>query len=419
MKRTPPLAAGPLPGPADARALLRNPAFLRYWCARVLSMASFQIVSVVVGWQVYELTHSVFYLGLVGLMQFLAIFVLTLPAGMVADRHDRRLILRVCQGLSAIVAAALALGSLGGWLGIPAIFAGITLIGISRAFEHPTTQAFLANVVVPHDMPRALALASSAMQTAIIVGPALGGLLYIAGPGVAYGAVAVFYLLASLLIAGIKVRHVPPPREPVRLKNVFSGFTFIKSKPLILGAISLDLMAVLLGGATALLPVFAQDILHVGPVGLGALRAAPAVGALLVSVILARHPLRRRAGPAMFAAVATFGLATVVFGLSTWFPLSFLALVVLGGVDVVSVVVRGSLVQLGTPDAMRGRVSAVNSLFIGTSNQLGEFESGMTAALLGTVPAVVLGGVGTVVVAVLWMRMFPALRRVDDLAAVR
>lgn len=396
--------------------LLHNPSFMRYWCARVLSVGSFQILSVVVGWQVYALTQSVFQLGLVGLVQFLAIFLLTLPAGVAADRYNRKRIIRICQGITALTAALLAWASHNGGLTTAVIFAGIAVVGVARAFEHPTTQAFLPNVVPPEALPRALALSSSAMQTAIILGPALGGLLYLAGPEAAYAVVALFYAVASLLVAGIKMRsHHPAPRQPVSLQTVFSGFSFIKSKPLILGAISLDLMAVMLGGATALLPVFAHDVLHTGPVGLGVLRAAPAVGALVVSLALARYPLRRRAGLAMFAAVGVFGVATVVFGLSTWFPLSLAALVTLGGADVVSVVVRSSLVQLGTPDAMRGRVSAVNSLFIGTSNQLGEFESGMTAALFGTVPAVVLGGIGTLAAAVVWMVIFPQLRKVDDL----
>jgi len=262
-------------------------------------------------------------------------------------------------------------------------------------------------------LPKALALSASAIQTATIIGPALGGLLYIAGPGAAYIFIAIFYLLAGTLVSALRIAVPPAAREPPTLKSVFSGFGFIRSRPIILGAISLDMVAVLLGGATALLPVYARDILHTNSFGLGVLRASPAVGALLMSLVLTRWPMKTRVGLKMFAAVATFGVATMGFGISSWFPLSMAALIVMGSADVVSVVVRSTLVQLGTPDGMRGRVSAVNSMFIGTSNQLGEFESGMTAWLLGTVPAVILGGVGTVVVALVWSHLFPPLRDAD------
>ena len=290
------------------------------------------------------------------------------------------------------------------------------MIGAARTFESPTVSALLPGVVPAASLPSAFALSASAIQTATILGPALGGALYIAGPTLAYGAIAVVFGLASLLVGGIRLERAPPAREPPSLASLLSGFTYIRDHSIVLGAISLDLFAVLLGGATALLPVYARDILHTTPVGLGVLRAAPAVGALLTSVVLARRPLTHRAGHKMFLAVGLFGLATVAFGLSTSFPLSLVALAVLGAADVLSMVVRSSLVQLQTPDAMRGRVSAVNSMFVGTSNQLGEFESGLTASLFGTVPAVVAGGLGTILVAVLWSRLFPALRAVDDLA---
>ncbi len=406
-----PVAPSPAPPP-----LLRQPAFLRFWLARTLSTAAFQITAVVVGWQIFALTGSTLELGLIGLMQFLPMLLLTIPAGHVADRYDRRTIVRLCQAVEALAAAALALGSLGGWLGPHGIFAAVALIGAARTFESPTVSALLPGVVPPESLSSAFALSASAIQTATIIGPAIGGALYIAGQAWAYGAIAVVFALASLLVGGIRLARTPPKREPATLASILSGFTYIRDHSIVLGAISLDLFAVLLGGATALLPVYARDILHTTPVGLGVLRAAPAVGALLTSVVLARHPLTSRAGVKMFLAVGLFGLATVVFGLSTSFPLSLLALAVLGASDVLSMVVRSSLVQLQTPDAMRGRVSAVNSLFVGTSNQLGEFESGVTATLFGTVPAVVLGGAGTIVVALLWSRLFPALRDVDDLA---
>ena len=268
-------------------------------------------------------------------------------------------------------------------------------------------------MVGPALLPKALALSASAIQTATILGPAIGGLLYIVGPDAAYGLVACFYAVASVLIGGLAMASVAPKREKSSLASLFSGFSYIRSKPIILGAISLDMVAVLLGGATALLPIYAHDILHIDSVGLGLLRAAPAVGALSTSLLLARWQMTRHVGLKMFGAVTAFGLATIVFGLSTSFAISLAALVAMGAADVVSVVIRSTLVQLETPDAMRGRVSAVNSMFIGTSNQLGEFESGMTAALLGTVPAVVVGGIGTILVALAWSRLFPALRTID------
>ncbi len=396
--------------------LLQVPSFRRFWSARMCSTIAFQITAVVVGWQVFALTDSTFELGLVGLMQFLPMLVFTVPAGHVADRYDRRLVIRVCQTIEALAAAALAIGSVGGWLGVHGIFAAVAVIGAARTFESPTVSALLPGVVPAVLLAPALALSASAIQTATIIGPALGGALYLIGSGAAYGVVAALYLTAHLLVAGITLDRVPPPREPVSVASLLSGFTYMRDHPIVLGAVSLDLFAVLLGGATALLPVYARDILHTGSIGLGVLRAAPAVGALTTSLVLARRPLRHHVGLVMFAAVAVFGLATVLFGISTIFPVSLAALLVLGASDVVSVVIRSTLVQLETPDAMRGRVSAVNSMFVGTSNQLGEFESGSTAALLGTVPAVVAGGIGTIVVALLWSRLFPSLRRADSLA---
>ena len=394
-------------------SLVRQPNFVLFWSARVLSTGCFQIVSVVIGWQMYALTSSTFALGLVGLCQFLPMLLLTIPAGHIADRFDRRVVVRTCQIVEALTAAGLALASYGGIITPHVILIGAALIGACRTFESPTVSALLPMVVSARTLPKALALSASAIQTATIIGPALGGLLYIAGPDLAYIVVTLLYGVAGMLVSNLKIVAPPAAREPPTLKSVFSGFGFIKSRPIILGAISLDMVAVLLGGATALLPVYAKDVLHINSFGLGVLRASPAIGALLMSLVLARWPLEKRVGLKMFGAVATFGVATMVFGVSTWFPLSLIALVVMGSADVVSVVVRSTLVQLGTPDAMRGRVSAVNSMFIGTSNQLGEFESGMTAALLGTVPAVILGGAGTILVALIWSQLFPPLRDVD------
>jgi len=340
---------------------------------------------------------------------------LTLAVGHVADRYDRRMVVRICQIVEGLAAAALAWGSFSGWQSKESILAVVFVAGAARAFEAPTLHALVPGLVPALLIPRAVAWSASAHQTATILGPALGGLLYTAGPTVAYATASILFLTASSLIALIRIERTPPNREPVSLQSLFAGIVFIRNQPVILGAISLDLFAVLLGGATALLPVYARDILVAGPWGLGLLRSAPAVGALAMSIFLARHMIEHRIGRIMFGAVMIFGAATIVFALSTSFVLSLGALVVLGAADVISVVIRSSLVQIKTPDAMRGRVSAVNSMFIGTSNQLGEFESGLTAALFGVVPAVLIGGAGTLVVVILWMRLFPQLVRIDSL----
>jgi MFS family permease len=386
-----------------------------FWGARVATSIAFQMQAVAIGWQAYALTGSAFYLGLVGLAQFLPMFLLTLVVGQVTDRYDRRHVARTCQLVEAMAAGTLAVGSAGAWLDRESLLVVVCVVGAARAFEGPSLQALVPGLVPSPLLPRAVAWATSANQTATILGPALGGLLYAAGPTTVYTTVGALFLGASLLMAGIRMERVSPTLEPLSVQSLFAGIAFIRRQRAILGAISLDLFAVLLGGATALLPIYARDLLHTGPWGLGLLRAAPAFGALSMSVILAHYPLRRRVGRTMFSAVAVFGFATIVFAVSTSFALSMGALVVLGAADVVSVVIRNSLVQLDTPDAMRGRVTAVHSLFIGTSNQLGEFESGVTAALFGTVPAVLLGGVGTILVSLLWLRLFPELARVDSL----
>jgi MFS family permease len=376
---------------------------------------AFQMLGVAVGWQIYAITGSAMYLGLVGLAQFLPMFLLTLVVGHVADRYDRRNIARICQTIEGLSAGVLALASFGGWQSKESILLIIFIVGAARAFEGPTLHALLPGLVPVQIFPRAAAWSSSAMQTATIVGPALGGFLYAAGPAIVYLTTGIVFLAASVFVALIRIERLPLRHEPVSVRSVFAGVSYIKSHREILGAISLDLFAVLLGGATALLPVYARDILVTGPWGLGLLRSAPAVGALMMSVYLARHPLRRRVGRSMFRAVAVFGAATILFAVATSFLFSFSLLVILGASDVISVVIRHSLVQIRTPDEMRGRVSAVNSMFIGASNQLGEFESGVTAALFGTVPAVLIGGIGTIFVVMLWMRFFPQLAEVDTL----
>ena len=369
------------------------------------------MLGVAVGWQLYELTGRALDLGLVGLAQFVPMILLTLVVGQVADRYDRRLVVVVCEVAKAAVAAALALGAIGGWQTRTTIFALVALLGAAQAFENPAMSALVPEVVPRSLIAPAMAWVISAGQTAQIVGPALGGLLYAFGPGAAYFTAGGLFILAGALAAGIWVERRVRPREPLTLETVFSGAAFIYGQRVLLGSMSLDLFAVLLGGATALLPVFAKDILKVGPVGLGVLRSAPAIGALATSVFLARYPLEHRLGPTLFRSVIVFGAATVVFALSADFALSLVALTILGAADVVSMVIRMSLAQIRTPDGMRGRVSAVHSLFTGTSNQLGAFESGVLAALIGTVPAVLLGGLGTIAVAAIWMGLFPELRR--------
>ena len=401
--------------PDSGHSLLQHPGFMELWFSRLCSMFAFQMVSVAVGWQIYDITHRALDLGLIGLVQFVPSFVLALPAGHLADRYDRRRIVLVCQIIEWLAAALLAAGSFSSWFGEEAILLVVFLSGCARAFEFPTMQALLPSIVPPALLSRAMAASSSASMTAMIVGPALGGFIYVAGPGVVYGISSVLFLIAAVLMWRLRLERPPQKREPATFRTLFAGIGFIRRRPVVLGAISLDLFAVLLGGATALLPVFARDILHTGPWGLGLLRAAPAVGALVMSLWLIRRPLTRRVGHTMFYSVAGFGLATLVFAVSTSFLLSLAALFALGALDMISMVIRGSLVQLETPDEMRGRVSAVNAIFINTSNQLGEFESGITAQWFGTVTATVIGGIGTLIVVALWMYWFPALRERERL----
>jgi MFS family permease len=400
---------------AGARALFRHTPFIYYFLGRGFSAMAYQMGAVAVGWQVYALTHSAFDLGLVGLAQFVPMALLTFAAGHASDRYQRKHVLQWCQVTEAAAAAFLAWGTFAGWLSVGEIFAAVVVFGVARAFGSPASAAMLAGVVPEGLFQKGTAVASGAFQAATIAGPALGGFAYAVAPVLPYAAMTVLWVVASIANGAIRMDRPVAPKEPPSWGALFAGVDFVRRNPTILGTISLDLFAVLLGGATALLPIYARDILHTGPWGLGYLRAAPAVGALLMTVLLARRSLSRRVGMRMFQAVILFGLATIVFGLSRWFWASLLALFVMGAADTVSVVIRLSLVQLQTPDAMRGRVSAVNFLFINASNNLGEFESGFTAALLGAVPAAVLGGVGSVVVALLWMRLFPTLRDVERL----
>jgi len=408
----------PSPAQASTESLRSHPAFVQFWFARICSGFGFQMLSVAVGWQIYAITGRALDLGLIGLVQFFPSVMLALPAGHVADQFERRRIVMLGQIVDMLAIVALAVISLMHLAHEATILVLVFVIGVAKAFEFPALQSMLPALVPSSVLSRAMAASQSAGQAAMIMGPAVGGLLYVAGAGVVYSVCAVLYLIAVLLMARMRYEQAQPKREPATLKTLFAGVHFIRRRPDVLGVISLDLFAVLLGGATALLPIFAKDILHTGPWGLGLLRAAPAVGALLMSLWLARHTMERRVGPIMFASVAGFGVATLVFALSKVLWLSIIALFALGAFDMVSMVIRGALVQLDTPDDMRGRVSAVNAIFINTSNQLGEFESGMLAAWLGAVNATVIGGIGTLVVVGLWMSMFPTLRRRQSLRVV-
>jgi len=396
-------------------SVLRHPGYLNFAASRVLSSLSFQCVAIAMGWMIYDQTHSAFALALVGLCQFLPMVGLTFIIGHIADRYDRRRIGLACQLIEAATSVALALATWQQWLAPAGILLAVTALGATTAFERPTMAALLPNIVPGSMLQQAIATTTSMQQTAFIVGPSLGGLLYGVHPAAPFAIAAVFFAVASVNVISIRMQRRPAKREPVTLTSVFAGVSFIRSRPVMLGTISLDLFAVLFGGATALLPMFARDILHAGPWALGLLRAAPALGALAMSIVLARRPLRSHVGMKMLAAVGIFGVATVAFSVSTNIALSVCALFIVGASDTVSVVVRSSLVQLLTPDEMRGRVNAVNSLFIGTSNQLGEFESGMLAGFLGPVAAGVIGGVGTVAIVVIWVRLFPALTKVKTL----
>jgi MFS family permease len=396
-------------------SLVRHRPIVLYVCARGFSEFAYQIGTVAVGWQVYALTRSAFDLGLVGLVQFIPSALLVFAAGHVADRYDRKRVVQLCQFVQALAAALLAWGTFGGRLSLAQIFAALIVFGAATAFESPAAAALLPSVAPEGMMQKSTAVATAAWQIATISGPALGGFAYAVNPGLPYCTMAIFWLLSGVLNGAIRANRPVTTPQPPTLKSLFAGVGFIRRNPPILGTISLDLFAVLLGGATALLPIYARDILHTGPWGLGVLRGAPAAGALLMSAVLARHPITRRAGIRMFQAVMVFGAATLVFAVSRLIWLSILALVIMGAADTISVVIRVALVQLSTPDDMRGRVGAVNYLFVNASNQLGEFESGLTAALFGTVPAVALGGIGTIAIALLWMKLFPTLRNVERL----
>jgi MFS family permease len=395
--------------------LLTQRSFLLFLLSRSLSRFSSLIGIVAFGWQVYDLTNSAFALGMIGLVGFIPTAVLVFVAGNAADRYERKRILQACQFAEALTTSLLAWGAYAGWLTVVDIFIAVLVLGTTAAFENPATAALLPQVVPQGAVQRATALSSGSAQLATITGPAIGGIAYAISPALPYALMVGFWLIAAICAGAVQLVQPAAPKGPATPGDLFAGIGFIRNNPAILGTLSLDLFAVLFGGVVALLPIYARDILQTGPWGLGVLRAAPAVGALLTTAILARQPIARRVGMRMFQAVIIFGVATIVFSVSHWMWLSLLSLAVLGAADTVSVVIRFSLVQLATPDTMRGRVGAVNFLFINASNNLGQFESGVTAALLGTVPAAVFGGVATVAIALLWMKLFPTLRDVERL----
>jgi MFS family permease len=398
-----------------SQSILRLRPFVLYWNARVFAAIAAQMVGVAVAWQMYALTGNPFDLGLVGLVQFLPATVLILIAGQIADRYDRRRILQICQVVECIAASALAYATFTGSISKTLILTAVFLLGAARAFEAPTMQTLLPAIVPTHLFPRAVAASASAQQAATIGGPAIGGVLYLVSPTMVYVLCAVLFLCAALQLAFLHVVRAPAAgRPPITPEVFFAGVSFIRHHPIVLGVITLDLFAVLLGGATALLPIFAKDVFDVGPSGLGLLRAAPAVGAISMMIGLAHWPLTHRVGRIEFMAVGLFGVATIVFGLSTHFWLSVLALLIMGAADAVSVVIRQTIVQLATPDEKRGRVSAVNSLFVTMSNQLGDFRAGTAAGLIGAIPAVLVGGVGTLLVVVFGTRIFSELYRIEN-----
>jgi MFS family permease len=404
--------------PTVAASVFGHRAFAYYWIGRIVSILSFQMLMVAIGWQLYAITDSALDLGFLGLAQFVPMLALTLLVGHVADRYDYRAILLVCQSGEAIAAGVLAVGSAMGWLSPWSIYAVVALVGAARAFEIPTMVAIIPALVPRPLVPAATAWFTSANQAGQIVGPVLGGLLYAFGPAAVYGTAIALWAVGACFIGMIKMERPPRSVEPLTLRSAMGGFRFVLRDPVILGTIALDMCAVFLAGLGTLFPIFARDILKTGPEGLGLLRAAPAVGAFLMSVVLARRPLTLPIGQVLFGVISVFGLFTILFGLSNHLLLSLMALAVLGSADAVSVVIRFSLVQLRTPPEMRGRVSAVNGMFTGTSNYLGDFRAGAVAAAVGAPLAAVLGGAGVFLMVAVWLFLFPQLRRIRSLDEV-
>ncbi|HET7606081.1 MAG TPA: MFS transporter [Sphingomicrobium sp.] len=400
---------------------LRIPAFRYFWLARLATTVAQMAMVIVIGWQVYDMARqtmsireAAFWLGLIGLVQFIPLFVLTPFSGWTADRLDRRYIARAVVSLELLCALILFVSTWEGFINLPILFAVAALLGVARAFAGPALGALAPNLVPREMLPNAIALSSAAWQAGAIVGPALGGILYDVTPHLPYGLSALLFAVSVLCLFTIPPIARTPLKPGTPLSQMIDGLAYVRRNRLVLGAITLDLFAVLLGGVTAMLPIYARDILHVGPQGLGPLRAAPAVGATLTAIIFSVRPLKAHVGVKMLAAVVLFGAATAVFGFSTWFPLSLAMLAVLGAADMFSVYIRQSLIQLHTPDEMRGRVGAVSTLAVSASNELGETRSGFVAALLGPITATVAGGVAAVCVTLIWAGLFPELRNAQS-----
>jgi len=408
--------------PSLTRSVFGHRGFALFWGARIFSTLAVQAESATLGWQVYTLARhtrtveqSAFLVGMVGLVQFVPLFILTLIAGATADRRDRRAIMLICTAVEIACALALAVFALRPGQGLAPIFAIAALFGASRAFLSPAGTAMAPMLVPRKALPQAISWNALGDQAGSVIGPWVGGALCAVSPAVAYGGSALLYALAGGALLAVQANTRPAPQPGSRLEQIREGLAYVWTNKIVLGAISLDLAAVLLGGATALLPVFASDVLNVGAEGFGVLRSGPAIGAAAMAVALSCWPLHRRAGPWMFAGVAAFGISTLVFALSRSLIVSMIALIALGAADMISVYVRQSLVQLATPDVMRGRVSAVSNLFIGASAELGEFETGVVARFLGPVGAAIFGGLGSLVVTAAWARIFPSLRKADRL----
>jgi MFS family permease len=399
---------------AGKMSLLSYPSYVFYLLSRVLSAMAWQMMAVAVGWQVYEMTDSALSLGFVGLFQFIPVVLGTLVIGHVADHYNRKTVISTCQAGNALAAAILAAGSIWGWLHVGIIFLVVTLSGAFRAFESPTLHTIAPSIMPQSILSRAIAAGNTAQQSAVIIGPAAGGLLYAFGPQVVYLTCVISFLAAGIFMSLVRIERSVQLKKKVTLETIFMGFNFVRTRPILLGALSLDLFAVFFGGVTALLPVFARDILAIGPEGMGLLRSSPAVGALAASAVLSTLPLTRHAGKTMLGAVAVYGLATLGFGLSTNIVLSIAALALVGASNAVSVVVRHSLVQTRTPNDMLGRVMAVSAMFTSGTSNIGQFESGALAALIGAQPTVLFGGIAAVMVALSWGKLFPQLAAVHS-----
>lgn len=404
---------------APGTPLWRHRSFARYWVSRVSSTVALQMQTVAVAWQMYGLTHDPFDLGLVGLTQFIPAALFVLVAGHVADRYDRRRIVSICQLVSGLAGATLAIGTAGGWMTRESLLAVVFVTGSARSFEQTTSTTLLPGIVPLPMLARATAAGASASQLAVIAGPAAAGLLYAVNPIAVYALCAVLYFSSSVLIRMVAAERVATSREPLSLSMLIAGFFYMRHNPIVLGVITLDLCAVVLGGVFALLPVFARDVFATDSWGLGLLRASPGVGALTAALVMSHWPLKRHVGRIMFGAVATYGIAIIIFAFSRSFILSMFLLAILGVADMLSVVIRMTLIQLETPDDMRGRVSAVNSLFVSASNQLGDFRAGVMASWLGTHTAVMVGGIGALIVVVVGRKLFAQLYRVETLDARR